>query len=71
MERPVCNRGVAQVDNGPGGASRASEEGERDEPSEEKDEDVEHPYARILEPRGILVQIRRWLRIHIQTVQGY
>ena len=57
-------RKVDEVNNGPGRARGTSEEREDEEPSEEDDGDVGGPHARVLEPGGVLVQIRWWLCLH-------
>jgi hypothetical protein len=50
---------VEEVDDCPGHAGGAVEDGEYDDPREEEDEDVGRPHARIREPLRIPVQIRR------------
>lgn len=66
VEEVVCNREVAEVDEGPGHAGGAAEDGEDEEPGDEEDEDVGGPDPRVHEPLGVLVQIRRRHRLHVQ-----
>jgi len=57
---------VDEVDDGPGRAGGAADDGEDEEPREEEDEDVCGPHARVHEPLGVLVQIRRRPRLNVQ-----
>ena len=66
MEEVVCNREVAEVDERPGHAGGAAEDGEDEEPGDEEDEDVGGPDPRVHEPLGVLVQIRRGHRLHVE-----
>ncbi len=50
---------VSEVHNSPGSSSIASQNGKNEEPGDEDDKDVRDPYPGILEPRSILVHIRR------------
>ena len=59
-------REVDEMDEGPSGTGIAGEEGEHEEPSEEEQQNVGRPHARVLEPRRVLVQIWRRIRHHIQ-----
>ena len=61
-----ANGEVDEVDDGPGRAGGASGDGEDEEPWEEEDEDVGGPHARVHEPFGVLVQIRRRPRLNVQ-----
>ena len=54
-----------EMNDRPGRARTASKEGEDDKPAKEDDGDVGRPHARVLEPRRVLVQIRRRLGLHI------
>lgn len=56
---------VDEIDNGPGGASFATENGDDGQPGEEDDEDVSGPDARVLEPRGVLVSVGRRNDFHV------
>uniref|UniRef100_A0A0A9D6D6 Uncharacterized protein n=1 Tax=Arundo donax TaxID=35708 RepID=A0A0A9D6D6_ARUDO len=66
MKKVVCDPEVEEVDDGPRRAGGASEDGEDEEPREEKDEDIGRPHARVHEPLRVLVQIRRRERLHVQ-----
>lgn len=66
VKKVVCNREVAEVDERPGHAGRAPEDGEDEEPGDEEDEDVGGPDPRVHEPLRVLVQIRRRHRLHVQ-----
>jgi hypothetical protein len=57
---------MAEVDERPRHAGRASEDGEDEEPGDEEDEDVGGPHPGIHEPLGVLVQIRRRHRLRVQ-----
>ena len=57
---------MGEIDDGPGHARRATEDGEDDEPGEEEDEDVGGPHAWVHEPLGVPVQIGRRDRLHVQ-----
>jgi hypothetical protein len=57
---------MAEVDERPRHAGRASEDGEDEEPGDEEDEDVGGPHPRVHEPFGVLVQIRRRHRLRVQ-----
>ena len=57
---------MGEIDEGPGDARGAAEDGEDEEPREEEDEDVCGPHPWIHEPLRVPVQIRRWHRRHIQ-----
>lgn len=57
---------MREVDDCPGRARRTSEDGEHNEPGEEKDKDVGRPHPGIREPLGVFIQIRRRRRPHIQ-----
>lgn len=57
---------MAEVDERPGHAGGAAEDGEDEEPGDEEDEDVGGPDPRVHEPLGVLVQIRRGHRLHVQ-----
>lgn len=56
---------VDEIDDGPGGASFATENGDDGEPGEEEDEDVSGPDARVLEPGGVLVGVGRRNDFHV------
>jgi hypothetical protein len=60
---------MEEVDDGPGHAGGAVEDGEYDDPREEEDEDVGRPHARDSEPLGVPVQIRRRHRsdVHVRV----
>ena len=57
---------MKEIDDGPGHARRAREDGKDDEPGEEEDKDVAGPNAWVREPLGVSVQIRRRNCIHVQ-----
>lgn len=59
-------REVEEIDDGPGHAGRAAEDGEDEEPGEEEDADVGRPDARVHEPLRVPVQIRRRHSLHVQ-----
>ncbi len=50
---------VPKVHNSPGSSSIASQNGKNEEPGDEDDKDVRDPYPGILEPRSVLVHVRR------------
>ncbi len=50
---------VSKVHNSPGSSSIASQNGKNEEPGDEDDKDVRDPYPGILEPRRVLVHVRR------------
>lgn len=56
----VRDEEVREMDNGPGGARVAIEDGEDDDPREEENEYVGCPYTWVREPLRVLVQIHRW-----------
>ena len=56
---------MAKVHDGPSSASGASEERQGEEPCEEEKKYVGGPHARILEPRSVLVEVRRRGSLHI------
>lgn len=60
---------MREVDDGPGHARGAIEDGKDDKPREEDDENVGGPHPRVREPLGVPVQIRRWHRpyVHCST----
>lgn len=64
---------VGEMDEGPGHARGAAEEGEDEEPGEEDDKDVGSPHARVGEPLGVPVQIRRrrCLHVHYSLFSAY
>lgn len=57
---------MGEIDDGPGRAGGAAEEGEDEEPREEDDEDVGRPHAGVHEPLRVLVHVRRRHRLHVQ-----
>lgn len=59
---------MKEVDDGPGHAGGAVEDGEYDDPREEEDEDVGRPHARVREPLGVPVQIRRRHRSDVHVL---
>ena len=56
---------MGEIDDGPGHARTATEDGEDEEPREEEDQYVGGPYAGVREPLRVPVQIRRRLRLHV------
>ena len=65
-EGEATYREVEEVDDGPGHAGGAAEDGEHEEPGEEKDEYVGAPDAGVHEPLRVLVQIRWRHRLHVE-----
>ncbi|KAI8544929.1 hypothetical protein RHMOL_Rhmol07G0003600 [Rhododendron molle] len=57
---------MGEIDDGPGHARRAAEEGEDEEPREEEDQDIGGPNPWVREPFRVPIQIRRWHRLHVQ-----
>lgn len=57
---------MGEIDDGPGHARRAAEEGEDEEPREEEDQDIGSPNPWVSEPFRVPIQIRRWHRLHVQ-----
>jgi len=66
VEKVVCDREVAEVDERPRRAGGAPEDGENEDPGEEEDEDVGGPDPGVHEPLGVPVQIRGRHRLHVQ-----
>lgn len=60
-------REMREIDDCPGHAGRASENGQHKEPREEEDQYIRGPNTRVREPLRIPVQIRRLLRRHVVT----
>lgn len=58
------------MDNGPSGTGRATKQREDEEPSEEDEEDIGSPDTRVLEPGGVLVEIRRRCGLHVEASQS-
>ncbi len=50
---------MSEVHNSPGSSSIASQNGKNEEPGDQDDKDVRDPYPGILEPRSVLVHVRR------------
>ena len=57
---------MGEIDDGPGHAGTATEDGEDEEPREEEDQNVEGPDTWVREPLRVPVQIRRRYSLHVQ-----
>lgn len=59
---------MGEIDESPGHAGGATEEGEDEEPREEENKDIGGPHPRVHEPLGVPVEIGRRRRFHVHHV---
>lgn len=59
---------MSEVDDGPGDARGAVEDGENKEPREEEDQDVSRPHTRVREPLRVPIHIRRRKRSNVHPI---